>query len=412
MSAAANTINSTVSTGIEWGCARVSTKKQDLHPQIHALTTYGIPDGRTSDAKRLYVDKLTGTNFNRLEWLELRPRLRAGDVLNLPELDRLGLSRTEMIQLFNELTAMGVYVNVLGGPIPVDTRVPGPATEMAKALLIFLGQVELIYKSERVASARQFGRNAHRPRKLTAQLEEDLAGEFAVGTPVDELATKYGVTRATVYRIAREHQVKNNARRSFTPAERGKSLTPAQIGTAQRLKADGMSIRAIAEAIGSSRATVHRTLAAAPVAEITTDITAAIATDLAAGDAANGPQRLVCPACGAVPDGKVAAARLREELQTDCWSTSPDDPARFEVTHCGRCQPHTVYAVACLACGDGPLLTGGLDHDTDPQELPDVVISELTRAGWRRADTPHGSGWICCQPTTKAAAATTAAAAR
>lgn len=26
--------------------------------------------------------------------------------------------------------------------------------------------------------------------------------------------------------------------------------------------------------------------------------------------------------------------------------------------HCGRCQPHTVYALACLARGDGPLLTG------------------------------------------------------
>jgi DNA invertase Pin-like site-specific DNA recombinase len=103
-----------------------------------------------------------------------------------------------------------------------------------------------------------------RPRKLTAQLEEDLASEFASGTPVDELAAKYGVSRATTYRIAREHQVKNNARRTFTPAGRGKSLTPAQIGTAQRLNADGMSIRQIAQAIGSSRATVHRTLAAVP----------------------------------------------------------------------------------------------------------------------------------------------------
>jgi hypothetical protein len=60
---------------------------------------------------------------------------------------RLGRSQTEMLQLFNELTDMGVHVNVIGGPIPFDTRNHGPATEMAKALLLFLGQVELIYKT-------------------------------------------------------------------------------------------------------------------------------------------------------------------------------------------------------------------------------------------------------------------------
>ncbi|WP_131295620.1 hypothetical protein [Kribbella sindirgiensis] len=41
-----------------------------------------------------------------------------------------------------------------------------------------------------------------RPRKLTPQLEDNLAGEFSAGTPADELAAKYGVSRATAYRIA------------------------------------------------------------------------------------------------------------------------------------------------------------------------------------------------------------------
>jgi DNA invertase Pin-like site-specific DNA recombinase len=243
----------------------------------------------------LYVDKRTGKNLNRQGWLELRPRLRGGDVVVLSELDRLGRSQTEMLQLFNELTAMGVHVNVIGGPIPFDTRKPGPATEMAKALLLFLGQVELIYKQERVASARESGKTAHRPRKLAAQLEEDLAGEFASGTSPQELATKYGVSRATVYRIAREHQVKNNARRAFTPAGRGRSLTPGQIGTAQRLRTDGMSIRQIAQAVGSSRATVHRAL--------TTDQSTALAADLAvvASHGQASRHRLGCPGCGSVP---------------------------------------------------------------------------------------------------------------
>ncbi|MGW3099853.1 hypothetical protein ACWDCC_41150 [Streptomyces sp. NPDC001102] len=61
------------------------------------------------------------------------------------------------------------------------------------------------------------------------------------------------------------------------------------------------------------------------------------------------------------------------------------DPARIEVTrHCGRCQSHTVYAVACFGCGDGPLLTrqlAELVRDSDPQQLLDLVTGELTPTG-------------------------------
>jgi hypothetical protein len=69
--------------------------------------------------------------------------------------------------------------------------------------------------------------------------------------------------------------------------------------------------------------------------------------------------------------------------------------------HCGRCQPHTVYAIACLACDDGPLLTGQLAklaRGSDPQQLPTTVTNELTRTGWRWTASPHATGWICCQP--------------
>jgi hypothetical protein len=161
----------------------------------------------------------------------------------------------------------------------------------------------------------------------------------------------------------------------------------------------------------AGRATVHRTLAADVTTTIATNLATALVAPVAARDQA-GPQRLACPGCGSVPTGKTAAARLREELQTDWWSTSSTDPTRIEVTrHCGRCQPHSVYAVACLACGDGPLLTGALAElarNTQPQQLPDLVTSELTHTGWRWTTTPHASGWVCCQPAVHTAAASTA----
>jgi hypothetical protein len=65
--------------------------------------------------------------------------------------------------------------------------------------------------------------------------------------------------------------------------------------------------------------------------------------------------------------------------------------------HCYRCQPHEVYVVACLVCGDGPILAGelaaqALDSTTG---LPQMVLDELARHGWRPAG--NAAGWVCCQ---------------
>lgn len=48
---------------------------------------------------------------------------------------------------------------------------------------------------------------------------------------------------------------------------------------------------------------------------------------------AAGLQGLPCPGCGYVPNGKIAAARLREELMTAWWSTTGTGPDRVQVTN-------------------------------------------------------------------------------
>jgi hypothetical protein len=56
--------------------------------------------------------------------------------------------------------------------------------------------------------------------------------------------------------------------------------------------------------------------------------------------------------------------------------------------------------VACLACGDGPILSGRLAQaviDADPQQLPQAVVDELIRTGWHWTATPYATGWVCCQ---------------
>jgi DNA invertase Pin-like site-specific DNA recombinase len=197
---------------------------------------------------------------------------------------------------------------------------------------------------------------------------------------------------------------------------RAPKLSAAQQTHLLKLHAAGEhTVVELAELFGVARPTVYRVIDKARAADAA--VLDAVAADLAASGAASdqaGPQRLACPGCGAVPNGKIAAARLREELQTEWWSTTGTAPARIQVTHhCGRCQPHTVYALACLACGDGPLLTGQLaevTHDTELQELPAVVTSQLTASGWQWATTSYGAGWVCRRTACESAPTTIGAA--
>jgi transposase len=263
---------------------------------------------------------------------------------------------------------------------------------MAKAILIFLGQVELIYKNERVASARESGKTAHRPRTLAPQVEDNLAGDFRAGTPVDELVTKYGVSRATVYRIAREHNVKNDPRRTPAPTGRGKSLTPGQIATAQRLRADGLSVRQIADAVGSSRGTVHRVLTSttAPL-----ELSAAVAISGTAAEALPmpaSPRVAACPTCGHRPSNKHELQLHREGLETVWLLPDPAHPATAVVErwHCERCQPHQAGIVMCGLCSSTVMLGDELAA-SDQEPIPDAAVLWLAGHGWSEAD----GQWTC-----------------
>jgi DNA invertase Pin-like site-specific DNA recombinase len=60
---------------VDLGYARVSTAKQDLDRQLHALAELGIP------AERTFVDKKSGSTTDRPGLRALLGYARAGDVI-------------------------------------------------------------------------------------------------------------------------------------------------------------------------------------------------------------------------------------------------------------------------------------------------------------------------------------------
>lgn len=131
-------------------------------------------------------------------------QLRSGDVLYVASLDRLGRTMHKVLALLAELRAEGIHL-VIGGAMVIDTRVDGPATDMALLMLGTFAEMELIFRRERRASARASreasGKSWGRPGEI------DRAGVLADlndGMSVMKVAAKHGIGRATVFRIKGE----------------------------------------------------------------------------------------------------------------------------------------------------------------------------------------------------------------
>ena len=143
------------------GYARISTADQSLDRQRDEL--------RSAGCERVVEETGSGKwGASRPCWDELRRALRAGDVLTVTELSRLGRSTAELAALLDELGDQGVALRVLG--LGVDG-----STAAGRLVLDILGavvQMERVLLVERtqsgLAAARARGRNGGRPSRLTA----------------------------------------------------------------------------------------------------------------------------------------------------------------------------------------------------------------------------------------------------
>ena len=76
-----------------FGYVRVSTKEQCEERQLIALREFPVQD------KNIFVDKLSGKDFNRPQYRKLLKRLKIGDVLVIKSIDRLGRNYNEILKL-------------------------------------------------------------------------------------------------------------------------------------------------------------------------------------------------------------------------------------------------------------------------------------------------------------------------
>jgi len=168
-----------------YGYVRVSTKNQNEERQLIALKNFGVPP------ENIVVEKQSGKDFNRPLYQSLVSRLRAGDVLVLASLDRLGRNYEDMVGQWKYLTKdLDVGVVVLDMPM-LDTRksqdqkknlVATLVIDLVIQLLSYFAQAEresiLQRQAEGIAAAKKRGVQFGRKRITMPDGFEELADEW------------------------------------------------------------------------------------------------------------------------------------------------------------------------------------------------------------------------------------------
>lgn len=94
---------------------RVSSAEQNEERQLHAAREFGI------DERDIYIDKVSGKDFNREQYQLMKAQLRDGDLVVFLSIDRMGRNYFEIIEEWRSIISLGCDIVVLDMPI-LDTR--------------------------------------------------------------------------------------------------------------------------------------------------------------------------------------------------------------------------------------------------------------------------------------------------
>lgn len=200
-----------------FGYVRVSSTDQNEDRQMIALRNANVPK------KNILIDKQSGKDFERPSYKKLMRRLKAGDLLYILSIDRLGRNYEEIQKQWRVLTKeIGADVCVLDMPL-LDTRngkdLMGTfIADLVLQILSFVAQNEResIRKrqAEGIAAAKARGIKFGRPEKKTPQKFAALVEQWEQKRlPFSEVLRQCNMSEATFYRRLREYRaMKNDAK--------------------------------------------------------------------------------------------------------------------------------------------------------------------------------------------------------
>jgi DNA invertase Pin-like site-specific DNA recombinase len=176
------------------GYARVSTQGQDLTPQTEALKAAG--------ATMIYREKISGVRADRPQLGKLMAGLKAGDMVVVTKLDRLGRSTRELLDLIERVVMAGATFRSLGDPLWDTSSSQG---RLLSTLLAAIADFERDLIRERTGEGRKramaAGVKFGRKRKLSEYQRAEAIKRRGAGETLASIAKSYGVDLSMISRL-------------------------------------------------------------------------------------------------------------------------------------------------------------------------------------------------------------------
>ncbi|MGN1165622.1 MAG: recombinase family protein [Lachnospiraceae bacterium] len=199
----------------KYGYIRVSTKDQNPDRQFLALKSCNVIE------KNIFVDKMSGKDFKRPQYLKLLKRLKRGDLLVVKSIDRLGRNYGEILEQWRKITKeIGADIEVLDMPLLNTNSMHENLTgvfisDLVLQILAYVAETERSFikqrQAEGIAAAKARGVKFGR---IQSEMPEDFEkyykmwGEGKISTR--KAAEELHISHSTFYRRCREKSVKKS----------------------------------------------------------------------------------------------------------------------------------------------------------------------------------------------------------
>ena len=206
-----------------FGYIRVSTKDQNIERQLAKMLELGIQE------RDIFIDKMSGKNFDRPAYQALKLQLRKGDLVYIDALDRLGRNYDGIINEWKHITReIGADIVVLENETLFDSRkFKAMNTEDSKlgslmedqflSLLSYVADQErkniLKRQAEGIAEARKAGKHLGRPKldlsTLSKEQRDVLEANYEAWKRKELTGVKFadmlGLKKNSFYKVLKEY---------------------------------------------------------------------------------------------------------------------------------------------------------------------------------------------------------------